>query len=190
MTRFVPVRFPVLLLLAAVSGCGYHVRGETKPPAGVRTIAVPTFQNKTYEPGLELSFTERLRGELARGGAMELTLDTHRADAVFNGEVLSFRAIPTVLVPLPAVPGTTGRRQDRRLPTRYRAIVEVRVSLVSVSTGEVLWEDRLEGTEEYDAGQAPEGFEPLAREAQQQAAIAAIAADLMREAYDRMLTDF
>lgn len=180
---------PVLLLFGATSGCGYHVRAETKPPAGVQTIAVPTFGNKTYEPGLELAFTERLRGELARGGAIQLALDTTRADAVFNGEVLSFRAIPTVLVPLPSIPGTRGER-DRRLPTRYRAIVEVRVSLISVATGEVLWEDRLEGTEEYDAGQAPEGFEPLAREAQQQAAIAAIAADLMREAYDRMLTDF
>lgn len=173
----------------AASGCGYHVRAESNAPAGVRTIAVPTFQNKTYEPGLELSFTERLRGELARGGAVQLALDTKRADAILSGEVLSFRAVPTVLVPLPSVPGTSGK-QDRRLPTRYRAIVEVRVALVSVATGEVLWEDRLEGTEEYDAGQAPEGFEPLARESQQQAAIALIAADLMREAYDRMLTDF
>ena len=173
-----------------VQGCGYKVGSLSNgAPANVKTIAVPTFQNKTYEPGLELSFTERLRGEVARGSGVALALDSKNADAVFNGEVISFRAIPTVLVPLPSVPGTTGR-QDRRLPTRYRAIVEVRVSLVSVSTGEVIWEDRLEGTEEYDAGQAPEGFEPLAREAQQQAAIAAIAADLMREAYDRMLTDF
>ena len=183
-------RLALAALLLLVSGCGYKVGSlASGAPAGVRTIAVPTFQNNTYEPGLELSFTDRLRGEVARGSGVALALDSKNADAVFSGEVLSFRAIPTVLVPLPSVPGTSGS-QDRRLPTRYRAIVEVRVSLVSVSTGEVLWEDRLEGTEEYDSGQAPEGFEPLAREAQQQAAIAAIAADLMREAYDRMLTDF
>ena len=178
-----------LLVLLMTSGCGYKLRADSKPPAGIQTIAVPTFENKTYEPGLELSFTERMRGELGRGSAVQLVLDTARADAVLSGEVLSFRAVPTVLVPLPSVPGLTGS-QDRRLPTRYRAIVEVRVSLVSVSTGEVLWEDRLEGTEEYDAGQAPEGFEPLARESQQQAAIGRIATDLMREAYDRMMTDF
>lgn len=184
-------RLVLLAALIAVSGCGYRVGAlSNDAPAGVRTIAVPTFQNKTYEPGLELSFTDRLRGEVARGSGVALALDSKNADAVFSGEVLSFRAIPTVLVPLPSVPGTSGGSQDRRLPTRYRAIVEVRVSLVSVTTGEVLWEDRLEGTEEYDSGQAPEGFEPLAREAQQQAAISAIAADLMREAYDRMLTDF
>lgn len=178
-----------IALVAVVSGCGYRLRADSKPPAGVRSIAVPTFDNDTYEPGLELPFTERMRGELGRGSAVQLVLDAKKADAVLSGEVLSFRAVPTVLVPLPSVPGVDGE-QDRRLPTRYRAIVEVRVALVSVSTGEVLWEDRLEGTEEYDAGQAPEGFEPLARESQQQAAIAAIAADLMREAYDRMMTDF
>lgn len=183
------MRSALALIVCLVSGCGYHVRADSKPPAGIQTVAVPTFHNKTYEPGLELSFTDRLRGELARGGSLQLALDTKDADAVLSGEVLSFRAVPTVLVPLPSVPGTSGE-QDRRLPTRYRAIVEVRVALVSVATGEVLWEDRLEGTEEYDAGQAPEGFEPLAREAQQQAALSAIAADLMREAYDRMLTDF
>ena len=179
----------LLIPILLIAGCGYHIKATPSPPAGIRTVAVPTFHNKTYEPGLELSFTERLRGEVARGSAVQLELDSKSADAVLSGEVLSFRAVPTVLVPLPSVPGTSGT-QDRRLPTRYRAIVEVRVSLVSVQTGEVLWEDRLEGTEEYDAGQAPEGFEPLAREAQQQGAIAAIAADLMREAYDRMVTDF
>ena len=178
-----------IAIASALAGCGYRLRADTKPPAGIRSVAVPTFENDTYEPGLELAFTERMRGELGRGSAVQLVLDSKDADAVLSGEVLSFRAVPTVLVPLPSVPGAGGE-QDRRLPTRYRAIVEVRVALVSVSTGEVLWEDRLEGTEEYDAGQAPEGFEPLAREAQQQAAIAAIAADLMREAYDRMMTDF
>lgn len=168
----------------ALGGCGYHLRKDLAPPAGVHTIAVPTFSNRTYEPGLELPFTEQLRGEMMKGSGITLVTDRGAADAIVSGEVLSFRAVPTVLVKPPSFP------QDRRLPTRYRALVEVKVSLVSTKTGEVLWEDTLEGTEEYDAGQAPEGFEPLAREGQQRQAIAAIAQDLMREAYDRMMTDF
>lgn len=174
----------LLVLAFLLPGCGYHLRGQVAPPAGVHTVAVPTFSNRTYEPGLELSFTEQLRREVLNGKGLELVTDRAHADAVVSGEILSFRAVPTVLVKPPKFP------QDRRLPTRYRAILEVKVSLVSTGTGEVLWEDVLEGTEEYDAGTAPEGFEPLARESQQREAIAAIAADLMREAYDRIVTDF
>ncbi len=180
--RFRRVLLGVFLLTTAA--CGYRLKGELSPPAGVRRIAVPTFANRTYEPGLELPFTERLRNEFVRGRGMALSLDRAQADAVLAGEVLSFRAVPTVLVKPAGFP------EDRRLPTRYRAVVEVRIALLSVATGEVLWEDRLEGTEEYDAGAAPEGFEPLARESQQQQAIASLAEDLMREAYDRMMSDF
>ena len=178
------MRLRVLAAALLLGGCGYHLRGQVAPPAGIHTISVPTFSNRTYEPGLELPFTENLRREVLKGKGLRLVTDRARADAVVSGEILSFRAVPPVLVKPPKFP------QDRRLPTRYRAILEVRVSVVSTGTGEVLWEDTLEGTEEYDAGDAPEGFEPLAREAQQREAIAAIAQDLMREAYDRIVTDF
>lgn len=181
---------PHLLVLAAMllPGCGYHLAGDPKPPAGVHRIMVPTFLNRTYEPGLELPFTEKLRNEFLRGSAVELVSDKKDADAVVSGEVLTFRTVPTVLVQAPNFPSAADRQ--RLLPTRYRAIAEVKISLVSITTGEVLWSDTLEGTEEYDAGQAPEGFEALARETQQSTAVVSLAQDLMREAYDRMMTDF
>lgn len=179
------MRIAALALALFLPACGYSLRGEIAPPGNVRSVMVPTFTNATYEPGLELAFTERARSEFLKGKGVRVVLDRADADAVVSGEVLSFRAVPTVLVePGGAFAGS------RLLPRRYRAIVEVRVRLVSIETGEILWEDRLEGTEEYDAGQAPEGFEPLAREAQQQGAIRALAEDLMREAYDRMMADF
>ena len=181
-------RAPLALAALALGGCGYHLRGDLHPPGGVRTVLVPTFVNRTYEPGLELPFTEKIRDEFLKGRGVHLVTEKRDADAVITGEVLTFRAVPTVLIRPPNFPAD--KTGNRLLPIRYRAVVEVKISLISVSTGEVLWEDKLEGTEEYDAGQAPEGFEPLARETQQQAAVASLAEDLMREAYDRMMTDF
>ncbi len=178
----------LLFIALLLGGCGYHLRGEIKPPAGIRSVQVPTFANKTYEPGLELPFTERMRAELARGRGARLVIDRSDADAVLTGEVLTFRAVPTVLTKDTEEFGAA--ELDRLLPRRYRAIVEIRLSLVSVSTGEVLWQDVLEGAEEYGAGDAPEGFEPLAREALQSGAISRMAEDLMREAYDRIMSDF
>ena len=173
---------PFLLLVQA--GCGYHLHNELAPPAGIHTVQVPTFVNRTYQPGLELPFTANLRTEVMKGRGLELVTDRAKADAVVSGEVTLYRAVPTVLIQPPNFP------QNRLRPTRYRAILDVHVTVVSTRTGELLWDDTLEGTSEFDAGVAPEGFEPVATDAQQRNAVALIAADLMHEAYDRIVTDF
>jgi hypothetical protein len=105
---------------------------------------------------------------------------------VVSGEIVLYRADPTVLIQPP------GFVQSRLLPTRYRAILDVHVAVVSTRTGELLCDDTLEGTQEFVSGAAvaPEGFEPIATDQGQRDAIAAIAADLMHEAYDRIVTDF
>ena len=65
----------------------------------------------------------------------------------------------------------------------------VQVSLVATETGEVLWEDRLSGDADFDA-EGAEGFEALARKANQDTALSQIAGAIMREAIERMLADF
>ena len=55
------IRKPILFLLsiAVISGCGYQMVGrETHIPPGLNSIAIPTFVNKTFEPGIEVPFTQ------------------------------------------------------------------------------------------------------------------------------------
>ena len=50
-----------LLAVAFLSGCGYKL-GEIRPTPmrSVRTLAVPTFKNRTYEPRVEVLLADTL----------------------------------------------------------------------------------------------------------------------------------
>ncbi len=73
-----------LFLAAAVllTGCGYKL-GEIRPTPmrSVRTLAVPTFKNKTFEPRLEVLFADTLVKRLQQDGTYEI-LNDDRADAI------------------------------------------------------------------------------------------------------------
>ena len=75
---------PALVLAVAVllSGCGYKL-GEIRPTPmrSVRTLAVPTFKNKTYEPRLEVLFADTLVKRMQQDGTYELVGDD-KADAI------------------------------------------------------------------------------------------------------------
>lgn len=75
----------VALILAVsflLSGCGYKL-GEIRPTPmrSVRTLAVPTFKNKTYEPRIEVLFADTLVKRLQQDGTYEMVGDD-RADAI------------------------------------------------------------------------------------------------------------
>lgn len=74
----------VLFLAAAVllTGCGYKL-GEIRPTPmrSVRTLAVPTFKNKSFEPRLEVLFADTLVKRLQQDGTYEI-LNDDRADAI------------------------------------------------------------------------------------------------------------
>lgn len=72
----------VLAATVLLSGCGYKL-GEIRPTPmrSVRTIAVPTFKNKTFEPRLEVLFADTLVKRMQQDGTYELVADD-RADAI------------------------------------------------------------------------------------------------------------
>ena len=72
----------VLAVAVLLTGCGYKL-GEIRPTPmrSVRTLAVPTFKNKTFEPRLEVLFADTLVKRLQQDGTYELVGDD-RADAI------------------------------------------------------------------------------------------------------------
>lgn len=88
-------------LLAAVllvSGCGYKL-GEIRPTPmrSVRTLAVPTFKNKTYEIRVDVLFADTLIKRLQQDGTYRIESED-RADAVLYCTVTKIerRAIRSV----------------------------------------------------------------------------------------------
>ena len=49
----------LLLCVLSLPACGYQMVGkETHVPPGLSSVAIPTFKNRTYEPGIEIPFTQ------------------------------------------------------------------------------------------------------------------------------------
>lgn len=80
-----------LLLLLAVSGCGYS-SGYTLPD-GVRTIAVPIFRNETMplRRDIELDVTRAVKRELQYRSDARVVAEAEYADAVLEGIVIDFQ---------------------------------------------------------------------------------------------------
>ena len=69
-------------------GCGYRlvVPGGSLP-LGVKSVQVPVFENRSYEPNVEALVTEAVRERYARAGR----LAGEAAEATVNGVVLDWR---------------------------------------------------------------------------------------------------
>ena len=82
-------RPPVLaLVLACVClGCGYSLVRSGDSLGDVRSIAIPTPRNDTYEPGVEYVVADALRREFLRRRGVRLVDDPGAADLVLSGRV-------------------------------------------------------------------------------------------------------
>jgi len=88
--------FLCFLLLIPAVGCGYHTAGSaTHVPAGVRTLAVPVFANRTLAYHTEVAFTAAVVRELnIRTRYRVVNSDAKGADAVLHGTILTQTVAP------------------------------------------------------------------------------------------------
>jgi hypothetical protein len=81
-------RLAVLLLAAALSGCGFAVAAGAHLKGGVRRVEVGLLENRSADPGAGAAVTEALRRELQRRGASADAAGTRSAPAgLLEGEV-------------------------------------------------------------------------------------------------------
>jgi outer membrane lipopolysaccharide assembly protein LptE/RlpB len=71
-------------------GCGYQMVGkETHVPSGLNSVAIPTFVNQTFEPGIEIPFTQAFLREFIQDRRVKV-LDRGEADSILEGVIKSF----------------------------------------------------------------------------------------------------
>lgn len=114
-------------ILALTAGCGYHLRGTgSSLPPTVKTMAIPVFKNLTTRYQLDLKLTRAVINEMVARSKVSLEADPARADAVLEGEVVSFTATPVAF---------TGQTQA----DRYTITVTARVALRDQATRKTLF---------------------------------------------------
>ena len=126
-------------LFTLLTSCGYHIAGhQVKLPPGAKTIAVPTFENNTFEPSLEKIMTNDIRKEFLTQGRLELTHSTSDADLLLSGAIMRFERVPISFDP------------KRSVAIEYRIKILLEVTLRDMASNEILWEDpMIETAAEY-----------------------------------------
>lgn len=84
------------LLLATLTGCGYHSLGAaTHLPEGSRSLAVPVFATRTETNHTEVALTQAVLREFATRTRLRVTPDTEAsADLVLHGTILKESVTP------------------------------------------------------------------------------------------------
>src|SRR5579872_2117968 len=114
----------------AFSGCGYHTAGKaTQLPASLRTLAVPTFNNKTLSYHVEQTLTTAVVHEFqSRTHYRVVDKEDGDTDATLKGTVLTLQTAPLTY------DSQTGHASS------YLITVTIKISLVD-HDGKVLYEN-------------------------------------------------
>jgi outer membrane lipopolysaccharide assembly protein LptE/RlpB len=89
------VKNPFIAVFLLLTGClGYHV-GPVKPSVlrDVHTIAVPTFENKTLLPRIEVLITDSVIKQLQQDGTYRIASENN-ADAILKAEISEISRTP------------------------------------------------------------------------------------------------
>lgn len=192
------LRGAAVLLIAALSGCGYHFAGTvTALPPEVKTIHVGNIDNQSIYPGLEKNLGFALEQAISRWGTLRLEENPGEADAVLSGTIR--------LVDLRAV-----SFDQSDLALQYEVSVIADLDLRRSSDGKSLWHiNGMRQTDEYsavsqvivtsseqfqqgtlDAEDLPKFTEVQLAESEQRMAMDRLLRDMARDAYALMTEGF
>jgi outer membrane lipopolysaccharide assembly protein LptE/RlpB len=125
-----PLRSAVALALLSaaglVAGCGYSTTSRTAKD--IKSIYVPFFENRTPEPQLEISVTERIINNLVQDNTLKVVPEA-AADAVLDGQIVGFKNQPFSF-------------NQELNAEEYHVVVTVVVTLFNRRTNEPIWENR------------------------------------------------
>ncbi len=126
--------------LAVLAGCGYRFVRHERALGEVRTLAIRTPQNESYEPGIEFVVAQAMRDEVLRRGALSLLELPRAADVVVSGRVLPVEtiraAVSSVVLALEyevtlRLELDARRRDGTRIPLEARLLFETERYLAS-----------------------------------------------------------
>ena len=114
--------------MVLITGCGYQMVGkETHVPPGLASVAIPTFKNQTFEPGIEVPFTQAFLREFIQDRRVNV-VSRAVADSVLEG-IIKFFSIYSVSY------------DKSGFVTEYQTSVILDLTLKD-RAGKVLWEEK------------------------------------------------
>jgi hypothetical protein len=121
--------FSLLMPAAMLLGCASYQLGSMLP-ADVKTVYVPTFNNKTGEPMIESESTQATIRELQKDGSLKVVGAPEEADTILTVTLTNYQLTPLTY--------------DRNLKTtanQYRLTLTTQVVLTRRTTNQVVSEN-------------------------------------------------
>jgi outer membrane lipopolysaccharide assembly protein LptE/RlpB len=150
MTRRTLAALALSAAALSLGGCGYSLRASL--PAGIKTVHIPTLENRTQEPGIEDFLTQALTQALVTSGMARIAASAATADASLEGAIVEYNLTSLAF------------DRDSNV-TLYRLRIALSLALRDLRKNEVLWrQERIEERADFQvAGQVTT---TLAREEQ------------------------
>ena len=124
------VALMTVVALGLATGCGYSTKGSL--PNHIKSVAVPTFKNRTQEPAVESTITAAVINTFVTSGKLQV-VPADRADSILEGEVTGYDIVSVAV--------------DNRINVRqYRLVVTLNLQFRDVRQGGMLF--RQEGLQE------------------------------------------
>ncbi len=190
---FFRLALSALIAIGSLSGCAYRLGdADRQIPGGYRTIAIPMFQNKTMEAGIETYFTNAVVREFERGRVGRV-VSKDEAQTTLEGSIdsITYRVSSQIESGDPA---TLGLPRNTILNTNYQIVLITTIRVRRNSDQKVLWEGSFNGERSYLAPRiGAEGVNTansLYNQSARNQNISAMAADLMVEAHNRITENF
>ena len=155
------IRKAILILIAGallVTGCGYQLSGTGAfLPEHIQSVQIRNFQNKTSRVQAEQFVTFAVRDEFLRRSRLKLVEVVDQADAMLEGEILTFDVTPV--------------SYSDSAADKYQVRITLNMRLMDLKNGRVLFENqRLSYVDTYEIDSADffsmetESLERVARE--------------------------
>jgi outer membrane lipopolysaccharide assembly protein LptE/RlpB len=80
----------VLMAISCKCPYGFTVNAL---PAHLKTVAIPTFSNDTFEYGIDEEFTQILIDEVEKDNSLNVTNNMEDADSVLEGKILNYSKV-------------------------------------------------------------------------------------------------
>lgn len=93
-----PIKTCILISIILVPffvNCGYHLSGAGSTlPEGVKSIAIPDFENRSSSPDAQQYITFAIRDEFITRSKLKLINNISEADLVLEGKITKFKVKP------------------------------------------------------------------------------------------------
>jgi hypothetical protein len=157
-------------VVVLATGCGYSTKGNL--PGHIKSVAVPTFRNKTQQPAVESTITAAVINAFVTSGKLKVVA-ADEADSILEGEVVGYVVVSVAV--------------DNRINARqYRLVVTMNLEFRDVRQGGMLF--RQEGLQEQADFTVP--FEVSGTINREEGAVRAAAVDIGRRVVNLVVDRF